>query len=65
MSQPKSLGTLLVINKLKDTLKFKKDNYILNQEIHHQKRNFREEYLALLKKFEIEFKNEYLFEWIE
>ena len=40
-------------------------NYILNQEEHHKKRTFKEEYLGLLKKFEIEFSEKYLFEWIE
>lgn len=40
-------------------------DYILNQEEHHKKRTFREEYLALLKKFEIEYNEKYLFEWIE
>jgi REP element-mobilizing transposase RayT len=39
--------------------------YILNQEKHHQKRSFKEEYLLLLKKFEIEYDERYLFEWIE
>ena len=39
--------------------------YILNQEKHHEKRPFKEEYLELLRKFEIEFKDEYLFEWID
>ena len=33
----------------------------MNQEIHHQKRTFREEYLELLKKNEVEFKDEYVF----
>lgn len=37
--------------------------YMLNQEEHHKKRSFREEYLDLLDKFEIEFKDEYLFEF--
>lgn len=40
-------------------------NYILNQEEHHKKKTFKEEYLALLNEFEIEHKPEYLFEWIE
>jgi len=40
-------------------------NYILNQEEHHQKKTFREEYLEFLNKFEIEHKPEYLFDWIE
>lgn len=39
--------------------------YILNQPAHHQKRTFKEEYLAFLKKFEIEYDEKYLFEWID
>jgi putative transposase len=39
--------------------------YILNQESHHKKITFREEYLDFLKKFEIEFDEKYLFEWFE
>lgn len=39
--------------------------YIENQKEHHKKRTFKEEYLAFLKAFEIEFKDEYLFEWLE
>jgi putative transposase len=39
--------------------------YIMNQKEHHRKKTFKEEYLELLKKFNIEYKNEYLFEWIE
>lgn len=39
--------------------------YILNQEDHHKKRNFKEEYLDLLNKFEIDFKEEYLFEFYD
>ena len=39
-------------------------NYILNQEKHHNKKTFKQEYLALLEKFEIEFNEKYLFEWI-
>lgn len=39
--------------------------YILNQEIHHKKRTFKEEYLNFLKKFEIKYDERYLFEWIE
>jgi len=38
--------------------------YIQNQKQHHKKKTFQEEYLAFLKLFEIEFKNEYLFDWI-
>ena len=40
-------------------------NYILNQEEHHQKKSFRDEYLELLKNFEIEHNEKYLFDWIE
>ena len=39
--------------------------YIMNQKAHHQKKTFKEEYLEMLTKFNIEFKNEYLFDWIE
>ena len=39
--------------------------YIANQQQHHRKRTFREEYIQLLKKFEIEFDERYLFTWIE
>lgn len=38
--------------------------YIENQKEHHKKKSFRDEYLEFLKKFEVEFKDEYLFEWI-
>lgn len=40
-------------------------DYILNQEEHHKKKTFKQEYLEFLQKFEVEFKEEYLFEWIE
>ena len=36
--------------------------YVLNQESHHKKKSFREEYLEILRKDEIEFKNEYFFD---
>ena len=39
--------------------------YIENQKEHHKKQTFQQEYMAFLKAFEIEFKSEYLFEWIE
>lgn len=39
--------------------------YILNQEQHHKKKSFNEEYLDFLKKFGIEYDERYLFEWIE
>ncbi len=39
--------------------------YIMSQKEHHKKCSFKTEYMAFLKKFDIEFKDEYLFEWIE
>ena len=38
--------------------------YIMNQERHHH-RSFKDEYLTLLRKFEIEFKEEYVFEFYD
>jgi putative transposase len=40
-------------------------NYILNQEVHHKRKTFKQEYLEYLTKFEIEHKPEFLFDWIE
>jgi REP element-mobilizing transposase RayT len=37
-------------------------NYILNQEEHHRKRTFREEYLELLEQFQISYEERFLFE---
>jgi putative transposase len=39
--------------------------YIQNQEKHHSRRTFRDEYLTLLRKFDIAFKEKYVFEFIE
>lgn len=39
--------------------------YIKNQEKHHKERTFRDEYLDLLKKFEIKFDDHYVFEFYE
>ena len=39
--------------------------YILNQEKHHQKKSFKDEYLDFLKEFDIEYNEKYLFEWIK
>jgi putative transposase len=36
-------------------------NYINNQAEHHRKTTFHDEYVKLLKKFEIEYKDQYLF----
>jgi len=37
----------------------------LNQPEHHKKQTFKDEYLSLLKKFEIEYDAKYLFEWYD
>lgn len=39
--------------------------YINNQEQHHRKISFKDEYLELLQKFNIGYDEKYLFEWIE
>ena len=39
--------------------------YINNQKVHHAKTSFKDEYIDFLKKFEIEYNVEYLFEWID
>lgn len=39
--------------------------YVLNQKEHHQKRSFREEYLDLLKKFDVDYEEAYLFDWLD
>ena len=39
--------------------------YIINQPKHHKKQSFKEEYLEILKKLEIDYDEQYLFEWYE
>ena len=39
--------------------------YILNQENHHASKTFKEEYIQLLKNYEIPFDEKYLFDWID
>lgn len=39
--------------------------YILNQEEHHKQKTFREEYLEMLKKFEVDYDDRYLFEFYD
>jgi len=39
--------------------------YILNQPEHHKKLTFKEEYLAFLEKFDVEYNPKYLFEWYD
>jgi len=36
-------------------------NYILNQEEHHKKESFKSEYIGILRKFEIDFDENYIF----
>lgn len=40
-------------------------SYINNQEQHHRKKSFKEEYIEMLTKFKIDYNEKYLFEWIE
>lgn len=39
--------------------------YIQNQEEHHRKRTFKEEYLKMLEDFAVQYDAQYLFKWIE
>jgi REP element-mobilizing transposase RayT len=39
--------------------------YIQNQEMHHQKRSFKAEYMTLLRKFDIAFEEKYVFKFID
>lgn len=43
-------------HKIKDVIE-----YIENQELHHQKKTFTEEYLNFLRKFEVEYDEKYIF----
>ena len=40
-------------------------NYINNQEEHHKSKTFRQEYLNFLETYQVEFSDQYLFEWYE
>jgi REP element-mobilizing transposase RayT len=40
-------------------------SYIQNQEKHHSRRSFKNEYLGLLRKFDIAFEDKYVFDFIE
>ncbi len=57
----KGFGTFSYSNSQKD----KVVKYILNQENHHRRKTFKEEYIEFLKKFNVEYNEKYLFEWIE
>jgi hypothetical protein len=39
--------------------------YIINQEQHHKNQTFKEDYLGLLKKFNIDFDGKYVFEFFD
>jgi REP element-mobilizing transposase RayT len=39
--------------------------YIQNQEKHHHKKSFKEEYIEFLEKFAVDYDEKYLFEWID
>jgi len=39
--------------------------YIVNQEEHHRKKTFKEEYVEFLYKFEIKYDEKYLFDWLD
>ena len=39
--------------------------YIQNQEQHHRKRSFKDEYLEMLKKFNVVFDSKYIFDFVE
>ena len=39
--------------------------YILNQPKHHKKQTFKDEYLSLLNKFDVDYHPKYLFEWYD
>jgi REP element-mobilizing transposase RayT len=38
--------------------------YIINQKEHHKKQTFKDEYKLFMEKFQIEHKDEYLFDWL-
>ncbi len=40
-------------------------NYILNQEKHHNKKTFKEEYIQFLEKFKVEFDEKFLFNFLD
>lgn len=38
-------------------------SYIMNQKAHHTVKTFKEEYVGLLKKFEVSYDDQFVFEW--
>jgi len=39
--------------------------YIRNQQEHHRKKTFKEEYVEMLKSFAVEYEDQYLFKWVD
>lgn len=39
--------------------------YILNQEEHHKKKTFKEEYIDFLNNYQIDYNEKYLFDWMQ
>ena len=39
--------------------------YITDQKEHHKKKTFRDEYIDFMRKFEIEYNEKYLFDWLD
>ena len=40
-------------------------NYILTQEEHHKKKSFKDEYISVLNDFNIQYDDQYLFDWVD
>ena len=40
-------------------------DYVMNQKEHHRKKTFQEEYLELLRLFDIEFEDKYVFDFLK
>ncbi len=40
-------------------------SYVFNQEEHHKKKTFKEEYHSFLEKFSVPFEERYLFSWVD
>ena len=40
-------------------------NYVMNQEEHHRKKTFKEEYFEMLHKFEIDYKEDFVFDFFD
>ena len=39
-------------------------HYIKNQEVHHSRQTFKEEYLEFLKRFDVPYNPKYVFDWV-